>query len=79
MSLTVNLHEAKTHLSRLVAQVERGESIILARDHRPVAMLVPLPQDGPRKPGRLKGKLRVPASFFDPLPEKDLQRWEGRV
>lgn len=78
MSSTVNLHEAKTHLSRLVARVERGESIIIARDHRPAAMLVPLPPTGPRQPGRLKGKLRVLDAFFDPLPEAELKGWEGR-
>lgn len=77
MISTVNLHEAKTHLSRLVARVERGESIAIARDHRPVAMLIPLPRDGPRTPGRLKGKVSIPPGFFDPLPESELSAWEG--
>ncbi|MSU36977.1 MAG: type II toxin-antitoxin system Phd/YefM family antitoxin [Pedosphaera sp.] len=77
MISTINLHEAKTHLSRLVARVERGESITIARDHRPVAMLVPLPAAGPRKPGRLKGKISILPNFFDPLPESELSAWNS--
>lgn len=76
---TVNLHEAKTHLSRLVARVERGESIAMARDHHAVAMLVPLPAQGPRKPGRLKGKISIPGEFFEALPEEELSAWEGSL
>jgi prevent-host-death family protein len=77
----VNVHEAKTQLSRLLLRVEAGEEVIIARGGKPVARLVPLeaakaPQ---RIPGRLKGKCPpIPDSFFfDPLPEEDLRLWEG--
>ena len=52
---TVNMHEAKTHLSKLVARVEAGEEIVLARAGRPVARLSPVPTTQPRRPGRFKG------------------------
>ncbi|MEX1205709.1 MAG: type II toxin-antitoxin system Phd/YefM family antitoxin [Dongiaceae bacterium] len=74
----VNIHEAKTHLSRLLARVAAGEEIIIARAGKPVAKLVPLsPIKKTRGYGLLKGKLVVPDSFFDPLPEEELAAWEG--
>lgn len=60
MGEQVNIHAAKTHLSRLVERVEAGEEIVIARDGRPVARLVPLRiQTKPRPLGRWKGKLWV--------------------
>ena len=75
---TVNVHEAKTHLSRLLARVEAGEEIVIARSGRPVARLVGH-RSGPvvRRFGALKGRLTVDDSFFDPLPESELAAWEG--
>ena len=64
---TVNVHEAKTHLSRLLEKVERGEEVVIARDGQPVARLVAVRRK--RELGRLAGKWDVPESFFDPLPE----------
>ena len=66
---SVNVHEAKTSLSRLLARVERGESIVIARKGKPVARLVPIV---PRKPlfGRLKGKIRYADDLAAPLPEE---------
>jgi prevent-host-death family protein len=61
---TVNIHEAKTHLSRLVEQVEAGEEIVIAKAGRPAARLVPL--ESARKPikiGGLRGRLKVPDDF----------------
>ena len=74
MASIVNVHEAKTHLSRLLERVRAGEEIILAKAGRPCARLVPLDQDMPRTPGIVKG--RIGKEFFEPLPEEELQAWE---
>ncbi|MFI5226912.1 MAG: type II toxin-antitoxin system Phd/YefM family antitoxin [Candidatus Limnocylindrales bacterium] len=72
METTVNVHEAKTHLSRLLAQVERGERVIIARAGKPIAILEPIAdRSRPRVPGRDKGKVIIHANFDDPLPEFD--------
>ena len=65
---TINVHEAKTHLSRLLETVEEGEEVIIARAGRPVAKLVPL-KSKPRRPGGLKGKIRFRDNFDEPLPD----------
>lgn len=59
---TVNMHEAKTHLSKLVARVEGGEQIVITRAGKPAAKLVPVAGDklGKRKLGGWEGKMRVP-------------------
>ena len=75
---TVNVHEAKTHLSRLLAQVEAGHEVVIARRGEPVARLVSCKHRGKRQPDVLKGKITVPDSFFEPLPEEELRLWEGR-
>jgi prevent-host-death family protein len=70
MEKSVNIHEAKTHLSRLIEQVEAGEEITLARAGRPVAKLVPYcRRRQPRKPGLWKGRVVIHPDFDDPLPE----------
>jgi prevent-host-death family protein len=74
----VNVHEAKTHLSRLLERARRGETIVLAKAGKPYAKLVPLEAHAPRKPGLLKGKFKLTEAFFAPLPEEELRRWEGR-
>jgi prevent-host-death family protein len=75
--IQVNLHDAKTHLSRLVDRAAAGEEIVIARAGRPVARLVPLAEPGqPRRLGLFRGQIRV-APGFDELPT-DLQRaFEG--
>ena len=73
----VNVHQAKTQLSRLLAQVEAGEDIVVARRGKPVARLVPFEPRGERRADVLKGKVVIPDSFFDPLPEEELKSWEG--
>ncbi len=74
---TVNVHEAKTHLSRLLARVEAGEEIVIARSGKPVARLVAHQGGRPvRRFGSLEGRLTVDDSFFDPLPESELAAWE---
>ncbi|MBM4213788.1 MAG: type II toxin-antitoxin system Phd/YefM family antitoxin [Gammaproteobacteria bacterium] len=74
---TVNVHEAKTHLSRLLEDVARGEEVVLAKAGKPCAKLVPFaPNQEPRQPGLIHGVLGD--EFFDPLPEEELAAWEGR-
>lgn len=75
---TVNIHEAKTHLSRLVERAERGEEIIIARSGRPVARLVPLAgAEKPRVFGRMRGKIRIADDFDAPLPDEILDQFEN--
>ena len=74
----VNVHRAKTELSRLLARVEAGEDVVIARRGEPVARLVACKARGERRPDVLKGKIKIPDSFFDPLPEEELEAWEGR-
>ena len=74
---TVNIHEAKTHLSKLLARVAAGEEIIIARAGKPVAKLspVPLQSAGKRVPGIDKGKVWM-ADDFDVMSEAELAEWE---
>lgn len=74
--LVVNVHEAKTHLSRLLSQAEAGEVVVIARNNHPVAKLVSLSPRNKRRFGALAGRLSVDDSFFDPLPEDELAAWE---
>ena len=71
---TVKVQEAKTHLSALLAEVERGATIAIARGPRTIARLVPA-DSGERELGF--GGYRLPDSFFDELPEEELDVWEG--
>ena len=73
----VNVHEAKTRLSRLLAQVEAGEEVVIARRGEPVARLVSCKPRGKRQFGAMKGQIVVDDSIFDPLPEEELKAWEG--
>jgi len=72
---TVNVREARTHFSRLLRQVEAGDEIVIARHGTPVARLVPEKKRGKRQFGALRGRLVVPDSFFDPLPDTELTAW----
>lgn len=76
---TITTHEAKTHLSRYLADVEKGEKFIIARGKSAVAMLVPMkkPKLKPRpKAGDIKGKpFKFPASAFAPLTAEELKEW----
>jgi len=72
MAEPVNIHEAKTHLSRLVERVEAGEEITIARAGRPVARLVPYRRrTEPRVPGLWKGRVWLADDWDAPLPEID--------
>ena len=60
----INIHQAETHLSRLVEDVASGNEVLIAKGGRPMARLVPLGRDEtPRRPGLLKGKLRISEDF----------------
>ena len=77
---TINIHEAKTHLSRLVDEVSAGKELVIAKAGKPLAKLVPIrASKAPRKPGYLKGKIRIPSDFDAPLPEDVLNALEGRA
>jgi prevent-host-death family protein len=70
----VNVHDAKTHFSKLLARVEAGEEVVVARDGKPVAKLVRLaPKLPPREPGIDKGRFVVPDTFTDPLTDEELK------
>ena len=76
---TVNIHAAKTHLSRLVADVAAGGEVIIAKHGKPMARLVPLAAEEPKQRvlGALAGKIKVPDNFDDPLPDEVLKLFLG--
>jgi prevent-host-death family protein len=75
----VNIHEAKTHLSRLLRRVAAGEEIVIARAGKPVARLVPAAEPKqPRELGRHRGEIWIAENFDDPLPDDILAAFEGR-
>ena len=75
----VNIHQAKTSLSKLVESAEAGEEIVIARAGKPAAKLVPLTKGrARRKLGWLDGKFKIPDDFNAPLPESILRLFEGR-
>ena len=77
MSEIVNMHQAKSTLSRLVERALAGEDVIIARNGTPLVRLVPLPkQSKPRVPGRMKGQIWI-APDFDEMSEEELKDWEG--
>ncbi len=74
---TITIHKAKTQLSRLIEKACKGEEIVIARGKKPVVRLVAIEdKTGQRKPGALRGKLKVGPEFFDPLPPEELEAWE---
>ena len=77
--IRLNMHEAKTHLSRYIARVEAGEKILLCRRNEPVAEIRPLPRERkkPRPIGLCRGQFTIPESFFDPLPDDFMEAFEN--
>lgn len=77
---TVSVHEAKTHLSRLIERVLAGEEVVIARNKEPVVRLV---REAPAKKksilGAMKGQVLIDDRFFDPLPDDELAAWNGEV
>ena len=74
----VNVHYAKTHLSRLLDRVAAGEEILLGKNGKPVARLVPV-EVVTRRPGRLKGKIKIAAGFDAPLPKDITKAFGGEL
>jgi prevent-host-death family protein len=78
MTLTVNVHEAKTHFSKLLVRVGSGEEIVIAKAGKPVARLVPLASVVARRaPGSAAGVLHISDDFDAPLPDSQLAEFEG--
>lgn len=79
MTTIVNIHQAKTHFSKLVDAVMKGEEVIIARSGKPAAKLIAITSAKPgRKPGALKGKIRITADFDASLPNDILDQFEGK-
>lgn len=77
---TVNMHEAKTHLSKLVESAINGEETIIARSGKPVAKIVPIfSGKTKRRIGLLKGKIKIASDFDAPLPDDVLDSFEGHL
>jgi antitoxin (DNA-binding transcriptional repressor) of toxin-antitoxin stability system len=77
--IKVDVHEAKTHLSRYLARVAAGETVVLCNRNVPVAEMRPLPRRGTtRRPvGLARGRSQVPPGFLEPLSEAELEAWTG--
>jgi prevent-host-death family protein len=79
MVTKVNIHQAKTQFSRLVDLAAGGEEIIIAKSGRPVARLVPYQAKGAaRRPGAMRGKIRIKKNFDEPLPKELLFSFAGK-
>ena len=78
--IRANIHAVKTHLSRYLARVATGETIVICNRNVPVAEIRPVAarRTARRPVGLAKGTFEVPASFFEPLQESELDRWEGK-
>ena len=79
--IRLNIHEAKTHLSKYLARLQTGETIILCRRNVPIAEIRPLqPEQKRRRPiGLARGRFEVPPEFYEPLPEDVQGAWDGET
>ncbi|TVR55577.1 MAG: type II toxin-antitoxin system Phd/YefM family antitoxin [Spirochaetaceae bacterium] len=77
--LMINIHDAKTNLSKYLSQLDREEEIVLCKRNRPVAVIRPLPSPRTRRViGLERGRLNVPEGFFDALPEELVALYDGQ-
>ena len=77
MADLINMHQAKSSLSKLVERALAGEEIVIARKGEPLVRLVPVPKERkPRAPGRGKGKIWIAPDCFDDMSEEELDLWE---
>jgi prevent-host-death family protein len=78
---SMNVHEAKTHFSKVLREVEEGHTLILCRRNEPIAEIRPIPHggadEGPRPWGLAKGKIEIKGGFFDELPADIIQTFEN--
>lgn len=79
--IKLNIHEAKTHLSRYLPALARGETILLCKRNQPIAEIRPIeqPSGNPRPIGLAKDRFVVPETFFEPLSEAELDAFEGKA
>lgn len=79
--IRLNIHEAKTHLSRYLSMIKKGQTILLCKRNEPIAEIRPFPSPRSEKRpiGLAKGKFTVPPEFFEPLPEEVLQAFDGET
>ena len=79
--IRLNIHEAKTHLSRYLSMIRKGETIILCKRNEPVAEIRPFQsRRGRKRPiGLAKGQFAIPKEFFEPLPEGLVQAFQGEA
>lgn len=75
MTTTVNIHEAKTHLSRLLAGVAGGDEVIIAKNGEPVARLISVNAPQPRTPGRFRGQIHGVESLLESVSQDDAEAW----
>ncbi len=78
MTISYNIHEAKTHFSRLLQRVLAGEQVVIAKAGKPVAKIVPVKPERLREPDRYRGLVRIAKDFDAPLPPDLLNPFEGR-
>lgn len=75
--MTFTVHQAKTHLSRLLQKAADGEEVVIARGTTPIAKLVPIGTVAGKRPlGSMEGVFKVGPEFFEPLPEEEMALWE---
>ena len=72
-----SVHDAKTNLSRLIAEAEAGGEVVIARGAVPVVRLVPVNAPGQRRFGALKGRIAIDSRFEEPLPDDELAGWQS--
>ena len=79
--IKLNIHEAKTHLSRYLDRVAKGETIILCKRNVPIAEIRPIPPErkSKRRIGLAKGQFRVSQKFFEPLPDELIALFNGEA
>jgi antitoxin (DNA-binding transcriptional repressor) of toxin-antitoxin stability system len=77
--IRLNIHEAKTHLSKYLAKLEKGETIVLCRRNQPIAEIRPISpkRKNPRPIGLYEGKIKIPPEFYEPLPDELLAYFNG--
>jgi antitoxin (DNA-binding transcriptional repressor) of toxin-antitoxin stability system len=79
--IRINIHEAKTHLSRYLSRLAKGENILLCKRNVPIAEIRPLPpQKKSKRPiGLAKGQFKIPPEFYEPLPPEVVSAFQGKA
>jgi len=79
--IRINIHEAKTHLSRYLSRLAKGENILLCKRNVPIAEIRPLPpqKESKRPIGLAKGQFKIPAEFYESLPPEVISAFQGKA